>query len=219
VNREAAARCTRAAHTLRTRAAAAASLSLLLRCVAASLRGSGVVEMSPALSPPPPLPPPRPLRPPPPPPLAPYPQVFDEIKAQAYPNEPDLILMLLLPSALAGFLAVGRLARSRYIDSFEHLSSSYDKPSMSSYLGTLGSITLALVQLLMYGAFLNRFASAGTELTVPWFNAAVLGQFANYFVTVMGDYIKLFFFATEARFLARSRGFCSAPCLTQCRSL
>jgi len=97
--------------------------------------------MSPPLSPPPPLPPP--------PPLAPYPQVFDEIKAQAYPNEPDLILMLLLPSALAGFLAVGRLARSRYIDSFEHLSSSYDKPSMSSYLGTLGSITLALVQLLM----------------------------------------------------------------------
>jgi hypothetical protein len=93
---------------------------------------------------------------------------------------------------------------------------------MSSQLGTLGSITLALVQLLMYGAFLNRcasapvallrladpacsFASAGTELTVPWFNAAVLGQFANYFVTVFGDYIKLFFFATEVQLpLARA---------------
>ena len=34
---------------------------------------------------------------------------------------------------------------------------------------------------------------------MPWFNAAVLGQFANYFVTVFGDYVKLFFFATEAR--------------------
>ena len=147
----------------------------------------------------PPLPPSPPLRTPPPPFAPPFPQPFDEVKAQAYPNEPDLLLMLLLPSALAGFLAVGRLARSRYIDSFEHLSSSYDKPTMSSQLGTLGSITLALVQLLMYGAFLNRFASAGTELTVPWFNSAVLGQFANYFVTVFTDYIKLFYFATEVR--------------------
>ena len=147
----------------------------------------------------PPLPPSPPLRTPTPPFAPPYPQPFDEIKALAYPNEPDLLLMLLLPSALAGFLAVGRLARSRYIDSFEHLSSSYDKPTMSSQLGTLGSITLALVQLLMYGAFLNRFASAGTDLTVPWFNSAVLGQFANYFVTVFTDYIKLFYFATEVR--------------------
>ena len=151
------ARAARAALPLRI--AAHASLSLRVLVVAACVTCTAAA----AASPPPPLPPPRPLRPPPPPPLAPFPQPFDEIKAQAYPNEPDLLLMLLLPSALAGFLAIGRLARTRYIDSFEHISSSYDKPSMSSQLGTLGSITLALVQLLMYGAFLNRCAS-GTRV-------------------------------------------------------
>ena len=134
--------------------AARASLPLCILVAATCATCAGAATASP----PPPLPPPRPLRPPPPPPLAPFPEPFDEKKAEAYPNEPDLILMLLLPSALAGLLAVGRLARTRYIDSFEHLSSSYDKPSMSSQLGTLGSITLALVQLLMYGAFLNRCA-------------------------------------------------------------
>jgi hypothetical protein len=47
----------------------------------------------------------------------------------------------------------------------------------------------------------------------------VLGQFANYFVTVMGDYIKLFFFATEARLFPRSLCGSLVPRLTQCRSL
>lgn len=94
-------------------------------------------------------------------------------------------------------LAVARLARSRYIDSFAHLSSSYDKPSASSQFSTLSSITLALTQLLMYGAFINRFAQAGSTLTAPWFNTSVRLQFLNYFVTVMGDYIKLLFVACE----------------------
>ena len=105
--------------------------------------------------------------------------------------------MLLIPSALAGILALSRLARARYIESFEHLSSAYDKPAMTSVLGTLGSITLALTQLLMYGAFVNRFAQAGTHLTDPWFNTSVRAQLANYVFTVMGDYVKLWFFATE----------------------
>jgi hypothetical protein len=48
-----------------------------------------------------------------------------------------------------------------------------------------------------YGAFINRFAQAGTDLTTPWFNRSVIAQFANYWCTVMGDYVKLFAFATE----------------------
>lgn len=134
---------------------------------------------------------------------------FDELKAEAFPDTPDIVLMLLVPTALAGVLAVARLIRSKYVDSFEHLSSSYDQPSLSSQMGTLGSITLALVQLLMYGAFLNRFASAGTDLTVPWFNDAVVGQAANYCFTVLGDFVKLVYFATEVRF-ARKRLLSSA---------
>jgi hypothetical protein len=105
--------------------------------------------------------------------------------------------MLLVPTALAGVLAIARLARSKRIESFEHLSSNYDKPSTGSQLSTLASITLALCQLLMYGAFINRFAQAGSELTTPWFNTSVIAQFANYWVTVLGDYAKLFAFATE----------------------
>ena len=161
--------------------------------------------MQPPPLPPPPLPPrplgppspPWPPSPPPAPPPSPIPLPFDQSASQTYPDLNDLLMMLLIPSVLAGVLALARLARARHIESFEHLSSAYDKPSTTSLLGTLGSITLALTQLLMYGAFVNRFAEAGTLLTTPWFNASVRTQLANYVFTVMGDYIKLFFFATE----------------------
>jgi hypothetical protein len=88
---------------------------------------------------PPPFLPPSPPNPPLPPPLPPYPpptptaplipMPFDDIKALAFPDLPDLLLMLMVPTALAGILAIARLARSKHIDSFAHLSSSYDKPS------------------------------------------------------------------------------------------